>query len=68
MARADLGVPALDLLGSTLGQQTALVQLRLQASAATDGDKRNDYVYYFSGEQGADSRRPQLILEYQLAD
>ena len=68
VARAEFGGALLAALDSALGASGALVQVRLQAEAATDGNRKDDYVYYFSGEQGDESLRPRLILEYQLAD
>ena len=51
-ARSDFGGAALDLLGSAMERGAVVAQLRLQATASTDGNNRNDFVYYFSGEQG----------------
>jgi YD repeat-containing protein len=67
-ARAEFESNALELLAAALAQGATVVQLRLQAGTATDGNRSDDYVYYYSGDQGADSRRPRLILDYQLAD
>ena len=67
-ASADFSGAALELLGPALSQSGTVIQLRLQAAMATDGNRKDDYVYYYSGDQGTESLRPRLILEYQLAD
>jgi hypothetical protein len=68
VARAGLGGAALEALSVVLAQGGAIFQVRLQTGTATDGNRKDDYVYYYSGDQGTESLRPALILEYQLAD
>jgi YD repeat-containing protein len=68
IARADFGGAVLAALESALVAGGSVVQIRLQAATATDGNRKDDYLYYFSGDQGDENRRPRLVLEYQLAE
>ena len=64
-ADGDWSAGRLDAAGLAALDKTGTTQLRVYFSLPADGDKVDDFVGYFSGDDPTPANRPQLVVIYQ---
>ncbi len=64
-ANGDWSTGRLDAAGLAALDKTGTTQLRVYFTVADDGDKTDDFVGYFSGDDATAANRPQLVVIYQ---